>query len=119
MYTASLLLCKYNALFMHFISLNNKIFRTNECLEIVFFNHFTLFLFLQIIVDDDLTKEWILYEAGPKSVKCPLICFPPASGTADVYFRQILGLSALGYRVIGVSFCLNWLKLVNIILCFF
>ena len=58
----------------------------------------------QIIVDDDSTKEWVLYEAGPKTVKCPLICFPPASGTADVYFRQILGLSALGYRVIGVSF---------------
>jgi len=62
----------------------------------------------KIIVDDDLTKEWILYEAGPKSVKCPLICFPPASGTADVYFRQILGLSALGYRVIGIEYPIYW-----------
>ena len=35
-------------------------------------------------------------------MKSPLVCFPPASGTADVYFRQILGLSALGYRVIAV-----------------
>ena len=61
------------------------------------------FIHIQIIVDDDNSKEWTLYEAGPKTVKCPLICFPPASGTADVYFRQILGLSALGYRVIGVS----------------
>lgn len=57
----------------------------------------------QIIVDDDNSKEWTLYDAGPKSIKCPLICFPPASGGADVYFRQILGLSAAGFRVIGVG----------------
>ena len=44
-----------------------------------------------------------MYDAGPRSVKCPLICFPPASGTADVFFRQILALSAVGYRVIAVS----------------
>jgi hypothetical protein len=44
-----------------------------------------------------------VYDAGPRSVKCPLICFPPASGTADVFFRQILALSAVGYRVIAVS----------------
>ena len=44
-----------------------------------------------------------MYDAGPRLVKCPLICFPPASGTADVFFRQILALSAVGYRVIAVS----------------
>lgn len=44
-----------------------------------------------------------MYDAGPRSVKCPLICFPPASGTADVFFRQMLALSAVGYRVIAVS----------------
>jgi maspardin len=62
----------------------------------------------KIIVDDDNSKEWTVYEAGPKSVKSPLICFPPASGTADVYFRQILGLSALGYRVIAVEYPIYW-----------
>ncbi|CAG5120117.1 unnamed protein product, partial [Candidula unifasciata] len=61
-----------------------------------------------IIVDDDNSKEWTIYEAGPKSVKSPLICFPPASGTADVYFRQVLGLSALGYRVIAVEYPIYW-----------
>ncbi|XP_035827852.1 maspardin isoform X2 [Aplysia californica] len=61
-----------------------------------------------IIVDDDNSKEWTLYEAGPKTVKCPLICFPPASGSADVYFRQVLGLSALGYRVIGIEYPIYW-----------
>ena len=55
-------------------------------------------------MDDDNSKEWTLYDAGPKTVKCPLICLPPASGTGDVFFRQILGLTSAGYRVIAVSF---------------
>lgn len=62
----------------------------------------------KFIVDDDQTKEWALYDAGPKSVRCPLICFPPASGTADVYFRQVLALSAHGYRVITVEYPVYW-----------
>lgn len=51
-----------------------------------------------------------MYDAGPRSVKCPLICFPPASGTADVFFRQILALTAVGYRVISVSNFFWYLK---------
>ncbi|XP_067667498.1 protein ABHD8-like [Haliotis asinina] len=62
----------------------------------------------KIVVDDDNSKEWTLYDAGPKTIKCPLICFPPASGGADVYFRQILGLSAAGFRVIGVEYPVYW-----------
>ena len=61
----------------------------------------------QVVVDDDNSKEWTMYEAGPKTVKCPLICFPPASGTGDVFFRQILGLTNAGYRVIAVSRCFS------------
>ena len=57
----------------------------------------------QIIVDDDGERPWSLYDAGPKSVRCPIMFLPPASGRADVFFKQILGLSATGYRVIGVS----------------
>lgn len=57
----------------------------------------------QVIVDDDNSKEWKMYDAGPKTIRCPLICFPPASGSADVFFRQILGLTSAGYRVIAVS----------------
>ncbi|KAJ8304852.1 hypothetical protein KUTeg_018435 [Tegillarca granosa] len=56
----------------------------------------------KVVVDDDESKEWTLYDAGPKTIKCPLICFPPASGTADVFFRQLLALSGVGYRVIAV-----------------
>lgn len=65
---------------------------------------------LQFVVDEDESKEWKVYDAGPRSVKCPLICFPPASGTADVFFRQILALTAVGYRVISVSKFFWYLK---------
>uniref|UniRef100_A0A8C9ILJ5 SPG21 abhydrolase domain containing, maspardin n=1 Tax=Piliocolobus tephrosceles TaxID=591936 RepID=A0A8C9ILJ5_9PRIM len=56
----------------------------------------------QIIVDDDDSKIWSLYDAGPRSIRCPLIFLPPVSGTADVFFRQILALTGWGYRVIAV-----------------
>jgi len=36
-------------------------------------------------------------------VKVPLVCLPPVSGTADVFFKQILSLSAKGIRVMAVS----------------
>ncbi|ESO87578.1 hypothetical protein LOTGIDRAFT_166459 [Lottia gigantea] len=62
----------------------------------------------KIIVDDDNRKEWSLYDAGPKSIKCPLVCFPPASGQADIYFRQILALTAVGFRVISVEYPVYW-----------
>ena len=55
-------------------------------------------------MDSNDEKEWLIYDAGPRNVRCPLICLPPASGTADVFFKQILTLSSLGYRVISVSF---------------
>lgn len=62
-----------------------------------------LLLFFQIIVDDDDSKVWSLYDAGPRSIRCPLIFLPPVSGTADVFFQQILALTGWGYRVIAVS----------------
>lgn len=60
-------------------------------------------LSFKVIVDSAGEKEWLFYDAGPKSVRCPLICLPPASGTCDVFFKQLLTLSSLGYRVIAVS----------------
>lgn len=57
----------------------------------------------QIIVDDDDSKVWSLYDAGPKSVRCPIIFLPPVSGTAEVFFQQVLALTGWGYRVISVS----------------
>ena len=57
---------------------------------------------LQIIVDDDDSKVWSLYDAGPKSIRCPIIFLPPVSGTAEVFFQQLLALTGWGYRVISV-----------------
>ncbi|GAB1603576.1 maspardin-like [Argonauta hians] len=62
----------------------------------------------KIVVDDDHHKSWSLYDAGPRTVRCPLIFFPPASGTADVFFKQIFALSAVGYRVIAVDYPVYW-----------
>ncbi|ERE75720.1 methionyl-tRNA formyltransferase [Cricetulus griseus] len=62
----------------------------------------------QIIVDDDDSKIWSLYDAGPRSIRCPLIFLPPVSGTADVFFQQILALTGWGYRVIALQYPVYW-----------
>ncbi|CAH2274407.1 maspardin isoform X1 [Pelobates cultripes] len=74
----------------------------------------------KIIVDDDDTKVWSLYDAGPRTVRCPIIFLPPVSGTADVFFHQILALTGWGYRVITypiywdlLEFCDGFRKLLD------
>ncbi|KAI1235232.1 Maspardin, partial [Lamprotornis superbus] len=74
----------------------------------------------KIIVDDDDSKVWSLYDAGPRSIRCPLIFLPPVSGTADVFFQQILALTGWGYRVIAypvywdhLEFCDGFRKLLD------
>ncbi|XP_040198242.1 maspardin [Rana temporaria] len=62
----------------------------------------------KIIVDDDDSKVWSLYDAGPRSVRCPIIFLPPVSGTADVFFHQILALTGWGYRVIALQYPVYW-----------
>lgn len=47
-------------------------------------------------------QVWKLYDSGPKNVTSPLICLPPVSGTADIFFKQSLALNAKGYRLIAV-----------------
>uniref|UniRef100_A0A1B6M629 Maspardin n=1 Tax=Graphocephala atropunctata TaxID=36148 RepID=A0A1B6M629_9HEMI len=63
---------------------------------------------LKKIVVDSSTRGWKVYDSGPKTVKTPLVCLPPASGTADVYFKQMLALSAKGYRVISAENPVYW-----------
>ncbi|OBS82109.1 hypothetical protein A6R68_23900 [Neotoma lepida] len=63
---------------------------------------------IRIIVDDDDSKIWSLYDAGPRSIRCPLIFLPPVSGTADVFFQQILALTGWGYRVIALQYPVYW-----------
>jgi len=77
------------------LSPDYQTFRSNICLK-------------KIIVDDDSSKVWSLYDCGPKNVVCPLICLPPVSGTADVFFRQLMDLSSKGYRVIAAEYPIYW-----------
>ena len=52
---------------------------------------------------DRSQQSWVMYDAGPRNVKSPLICLPPVCGTADVFFKQLTTLSQRGYRVISVG----------------
>ncbi|XP_050725929.1 maspardin-like isoform X3 [Eriocheir sinensis] len=62
----------------------------------------------QIVIDSDGLQVWKVYEAGPRGVRCPLVCLPPVIGTADCFYRQILSLTARGYRVITVEYPVYW-----------
>ncbi|XP_077374357.1 maspardin isoform X3 [Festucalex cinctus] len=62
----------------------------------------------RIIVDDDDSKVWSLYDAGPKSIRCPIMFLPPVSGTAEVFFQQMLALTGWGYRVISLQYPVYW-----------
>lgn len=62
----------------------------------------------RIVVDGDDSKVWSLYDAGPRNIKCPIICLPPAAGKSDVFFRQLLGLSGMGFRVIALDYPVYW-----------
>ncbi|XP_018579656.1 maspardin [Anoplophora glabripennis] len=62
----------------------------------------------RIVVDSDNSKGWRIYDCGPKKVRCPLICLPPVSGTADIFFKQALTLSAKGVRVISAEAPVYW-----------
>eukprot|EP00051_Salpingoeca_urceolata_P014906 m.190309 g.190309 ORF g.190309 m.190309 type:complete len:315 (-) comp18225_c1_seq1:63-1007(-) len=53
-------------------------------------------------------KTWTLYDHGPRSVRCPLVCLPPVSGTADVFFNQVVCLGAEGYRVLSIDYPVFW-----------
>ncbi|CAG9795772.1 unnamed protein product [Diatraea saccharalis] len=57
----------------------------------------------KIVVDSDSSKAWKIFDCGPKSVACPLICLPPVSGTADIFFKQVMGLATRGIRVIAAE----------------
>lgn len=62
----------------------------------------------KIVVDEDSSKVWSIYDCGPKDIKCPLICLPPVSGTADVFFLQMNELCRKGYRVISLGYPTYW-----------
>eukprot|EP00048_Salpingoeca_helianthica_P023219 m.23059 g.23059 ORF g.23059 m.23059 type:complete len:299 (-) comp8417_c0_seq2:41-937(-) len=51
---------------------------------------------------------WQVFDVGPREVRCPLICLPPNSGTADIFFHQLLALSCQGYRVLALHYPIAW-----------
>lgn len=54
-------------------------------------------------------KTWQVYDTGPRGTTgSPLVCLPPISATADVFFRQALALSVKGYRVLAVESPAYW-----------
>lgn len=57
----------------------------------------------QITIGTVGEKVWRYYDFGPKEAT-PLVCIPGASGTADVFYRQIISLCPKGYRIISVQF---------------
>jgi len=62
----------------------------------------------KISVESDGSKVWQVYDAGPRNVRTPLVCLSPASGTADVFYQQILGLTSRGIRVMAVEAPVFW-----------
>jgi len=60
-----------------------------------------------------------VYDSGPKNVKVPLVCLPPVSGTADVFFKQILSLSAKGIRVMAVRGSCTYFLLTHLVVKLF
>ena len=47
-------------------------------------------------------QAWKIFDCGSKEVTCPLVCIPPVSGSADIFYLQCIALSNKGYRVISV-----------------
>ncbi|KAJ1530459.1 hypothetical protein ONE63_005359 [Megalurothrips usitatus] len=78
----------------------------SQCLEYVSFR--SSIPQRKVAVDADPAKEWKIYDSGPKSVKAPLVCLPPVSGTADIFFKQVLALNAKGIRVIAAEHPAYW-----------
>jgi maspardin len=48
-------------------------------------------------------KIWKYYDFGPKDA-IPLVCIPGASGTAEVFYRQMISLCPKGYRIVSVQY---------------
>jgi len=48
-------------------------------------------------------KIWKYYDFGPKDAT-PLVCIPGASGTAEVFYKQMISLCPKGYRIVSIQF---------------
>jgi len=57
----------------------------------------------KVIVEQQSKKVWRYYDFGPKT-EVPVILLHGASGTAEVFYKQILSLGPKGFRVISVQY---------------
>ncbi|EGD72225.1 hypothetical protein PTSG_00246 [Salpingoeca rosetta] len=59
---------------------------------------------------DYMGKEytWKIFDYGPKTTPAPVLFFPPVTGTADVYFQQLISLTGEGYRCISMDYPVTW-----------
>uniref|UniRef100_A0A914UNE3 Maspardin n=1 Tax=Plectus sambesii TaxID=2011161 RepID=A0A914UNE3_9BILA len=62
----------------------------------------------KILTSEVSTQPWVSFDAGPKSVRCPLVFLPPVCGGADCFYKQLIALSAKGYRVIALEWPPCW-----------
>lgn len=51
---------------------------------------------------------WTYYDWGPRSYATPLLCLHGAAGAADVFHAQVLGVAAVGYRVLSAELPPYW-----------
>ena len=55
-----------------------------------------------IVSIDEQEDTWAMYDYGPKSVLCPILFLAPVSGSADIFFKQLMSLGSQGIRCIAV-----------------
>ena len=90
------------------LSVLNRMADSGPIIESQLYEHFRSIIPQRKIVVDSADQPWVLYDAGPRNVRSPLVCFSPVCGTADVFYRQLLDLSAEGYRIISVEYPTYW-----------
>lgn len=56
----------------------------------------------QISIGSVNERVWKYYDFGPKEAT-PLVCIPGASGTADVFYRQMVRLSSFSFQFSSFS----------------
>jgi len=49
-----------------------------------------------------------LYDIGPQDISCPIICLPPCTCDASIYYKILLLLSNRGYRIISLNYPITY-----------
>jgi len=62
----------------------------------------------KIVLDNDSRRVWTFFDTGPKTVLSPIIFLPCVSGTADIFYLQLIELNKKGYRAISLQYPTYW-----------